>query len=313
MSKHSILETNAAGGFFRRKPAHVPPPGAPCANCATPLAGPWCHACGQKGEDFHRSIGHLTAEAAEGLTHFDGRGWGTVLRLIANPARLTNDFIHGKRAPQIPPFRLFLVVLLVLFLAGGLKFGQDPKAGHGRLQTAEQAAAQRQADTRHAFEVMRENGARPGVGPLERWFEDRALKASSDPEAVAAAMEHWAHRFAILMLPISAAILAAIFALDRWSKSRPRFFVFDHLIFSMHSLSFTGLVFSIVLAFDGLWEGVGLLIFAAPVHLFFHMRGVYRTSIVGTLARMSVLAVASVFAFVGLLLGLVLIGLSAVH
>ena len=29
------------------------------ANCATPLQGPWCHACGQRGEDFHRSIVHL--------------------------------------------------------------------------------------------------------------------------------------------------------------------------------------------------------------------------------------------------------------
>ena len=65
------LDTAAAGslgGFLRRKPGgeHALPPGTPCANCATPLQGPWCHACGQLGEDFHRSTTKLLMESIEG-------------------------------------------------------------------------------------------------------------------------------------------------------------------------------------------------------------------------------------------------------
>ena len=58
--------------------AHTLAPGTPCPNCATPLQGGWCHACGQKAEKYDRSIWHLIAEAFEGLTHLDGRVWQTL-------------------------------------------------------------------------------------------------------------------------------------------------------------------------------------------------------------------------------------------
>ena len=98
---------------------HVLPPGTPCYNCTTPLVGQWCHARGQAPRDFHRSAWALAAEAFESFFHADGRLWRTLWRLVRNPARLTRDFLTGKRAPQIPPLRLFLVVLLVVFLVGG--------------------------------------------------------------------------------------------------------------------------------------------------------------------------------------------------
>ena len=95
-------------------------PGTPCANCATPLQGPWCHVCGQSAEDFHRSIVKLTGEVIEGVLHADGRLWRTLPDLMFRPGRLTRAYLEGHRAPQIPPLRLFLVVLLAIFLVGGL-------------------------------------------------------------------------------------------------------------------------------------------------------------------------------------------------
>src|SRR6202042_2370768 len=99
------------------------PVGSPCANCATPLMGPWCWKCGQAGEDFHRSIWRLIAEVFEGVFHLDGRVWTTLPALIWRPARLTRAYLDGHRAPQIPPFRLFLVVLVLVFFAGTLDHG----------------------------------------------------------------------------------------------------------------------------------------------------------------------------------------------
>ena len=61
-----------------------------------------------------------------------------------------------------------------------------------------------------------------------------------------------------------------------------------------------------------LWEeGAPFVLLAAPAHLFFHMRGVYRTSVLGALARMAVLGVLSACGFIVLLLLLVLVGLNA--
>src|SRR5262249_42658595 len=114
-----VLAADAIAGETARASRHALPIGAPCPSCATPLQGPWCHACGQKGEEYPRSILHLLAEAFEGLTHFDSRLWNTLPRLVFQPGRLTHEYLEGHRASQIPPFRLFLIILLIVFFAGG--------------------------------------------------------------------------------------------------------------------------------------------------------------------------------------------------
>ena len=116
----------------KRAARHSLPIGAPCPNCHTALAGPWCYACGQRGEQFHRSIWRLTAEAFEGLTDLDGRMWQTLPKLILKPGRLTRDYLIGHRASQVPPFRIFLIVVLLVFFTGGL----DLQANHQNLKFA---------------------------------------------------------------------------------------------------------------------------------------------------------------------------------
>ena len=59
------------------------------------------------------------------------------------------------------------------------------------------------------------------------------------------------------------------------------------------------------------WASWFLLL--APVHLFFHMRGAYRISTIGTLIRMFLLFALSSVAFALLMAGLVFAGLATVH
>ncbi|HEX5262405.1 MAG TPA: DUF3667 domain-containing protein, partial [Phenylobacterium sp.] len=106
-----------------RASKHSLPIGSPCPNCHTALAGPWCYTCGQRAERYHRSIWRLTLEALEGITDFDGRIWKTFPRLIIRPGKLTREYLDGHRAGQVPPFRIFLIVLLLVFFAGAQNFG----------------------------------------------------------------------------------------------------------------------------------------------------------------------------------------------
>jgi len=107
------------------------------------------------------------------------------------------------------------------------------------------------------------------------------------------------------MLPISALILSLMFAFRRG------FVVFDHIIFSLHSLSFQGLLFVAILGLQAVEGGQAWwLILASPVHLFAHMRGVYNTSWYGTLLRMFVLFNVTTVAFTFLLLMLMVLGLA---
>jgi hypothetical protein len=85
--------------------------------------------------------------------------------------------------------------------------------------------------------------------------------------------------------------------------------MFDHLIFSMHSLSFQGLLLSAILAGEQVSGWFGLLAIASPVHLFAHLKGTYGIGVAGTLIRMLLLFVGSVIGSVAIMSALFVIGL----
>lgn len=102
--------------WLRRNKGHefVPAPGQKCLNCDTELKGQFCYHCGQDADTHHRTIGHLLFEAFEGLFHLDGRLWTTLPPLFFTPGKLARDLMEGRVARHVPPFRIFLIALLVL-------------------------------------------------------------------------------------------------------------------------------------------------------------------------------------------------------
>jgi hypothetical protein len=307
------------GGFFRPRRHNDAEfePGTPCANCGTPLQGPWCYKCGQLGEDYHRSIWKLILEVFEGLLHFDGRVWTTLPDLFRRPGRLTRSYLDGHRAPQVPPFRLFLVVLVVIFLAGSIG-GRKLAPGtvtqkvdaHGNIVTFKTTSIEDMKPEERArlvAEMDKETAqlATQKGGYVPVWLEKRGIKVLQDPERFKLVLEQWAERFAFLLLPLAAGLLSLVFVFQR------RFFVFDHTVFSLHSLSANGLIFALAELFSGVTGGGSyLILWATPVHLFVHMRGTYKTSIIGTLLRMFILFIGSTLGATMIFVALILVGLN---
>src|SRR3954466_13168942 len=93
--------------------------GTRCANCQTPLVGSFCSNGGQRQEPHMHSMREFASETFEGLTHADSRLWRTLWYLLMKPGFLTVEFLEGRRARYLPPFRLYLVLSVVLFLAAG--------------------------------------------------------------------------------------------------------------------------------------------------------------------------------------------------
>lgn len=284
--------------FLAWRRTHAVPAGTPCANCDAVLIGPWCHACGQAAHDRHRHAHHLIFETLEGFFHLDGRLARTLPRLVIDPEGLTCDYLAGKRASQIPPLRLLLVTLLIVFLIGGWTFRGVSAGDIGAPSAADQAKIMKSK-----FDV--DLGILPPAwsSAISEWLRVHVGRALAHPADLLAVMLEKAHDFAFLMLPVAAFSLALIFVFRR------RFVLFDHFVFSMHSLSFQGLLVSTVLLATKAWPSANVLLWAAPVHLFVHMRGVYGTGISGTLVRMGLLFVASATGFALLLAALVLVGL----
>jgi hypothetical protein len=308
------LEVAAAasiGSWLRRRKHRAAPPGSACMNCGATLEGPFCHQCGQLAEDYHRSLWRLFEEVFEGLADKDGRFWRTLPRLALKPGTLTREYLDGKRASQIPPLRMFLVVLLLVFFVGGL-----PGAGP-RKATVVQASNGRTVVKQVTTEDLRKGlgddvqvdlGKRKGAKETSIWLKTRIKAAANNPRQFQMILQEWAHRLAVLMLPLGAALLALLFVFQR------RFYIYDHLVFTMHSLSFQGLLLStafLIRLIPGF--NADILFFAAPVHLFVHMRGVYRTDILGTLLRMLLLGIGSTIGVGCLVAAILLIGLSSMN
>ncbi|HEX3917116.1 MAG TPA: DUF3667 domain-containing protein [Caulobacteraceae bacterium] len=252
------------------------------------LAGAWCHACGQSAEEFHRSFLRLAAEAFGGLIDIDNRVWRTVPKLLLQPGRLTRQYLDGHRAAQAPPFRMFLIGIVLIFLVASV-----PGGGTATIKI----------EPLTGFGVPAASVSNVAESEAAKWLQAHVAAISQHQQAFQETLITWAQRLAVLTLPISALLLSLTFF---WRRD---ILIFDHLIFSMHSLTFLGFLVSAVMLLARLTDWAWLLLLAAPAHLFVHLRGAYGIGVFSALARMVVLLVGSLMGFYVLLVGLIIIGL----
>lgn len=105
----------AATGGLSSGAHHPVESGEPCRNCGAMVAERYCSACGQLGASFQRPVYNLVAGSVADMFAFDGRLWRTLPALILRPGRVTLDYIEGRRARYVPPFRLFLLSSVIFY------------------------------------------------------------------------------------------------------------------------------------------------------------------------------------------------------
>jgi Protein of unknown function (DUF3667) len=89
---------------------------ARCKNCDAVLLGRFCANCSQAADVHVPTTRELLHELLEGITHSDSRLWRTLTTLWFKPGKLTQEFVAGRRAAYLPPFRLYLVLSIIFFL-----------------------------------------------------------------------------------------------------------------------------------------------------------------------------------------------------
>ncbi len=87
-----------------------------CLNCDAVLTGQYCGACGQRARSRLISVWELVRDAFGDLFELDSRLWRTLIPLSTRPGVLTRDYLRGKRARYMPPFRMYLVMSLAFFV-----------------------------------------------------------------------------------------------------------------------------------------------------------------------------------------------------
>lgn len=86
-----------------------------CFSCGTVLTGLYCHKCGQKNDDYRRSIWSLFIETFTSIFSLENRMWRTWVNLIVKPGYVSREFSDGKRTSWTSPVRIYLALSILLF------------------------------------------------------------------------------------------------------------------------------------------------------------------------------------------------------
>ncbi len=185
---------------------------ADCPTCGEPRPERYCPACGERRvepEEF--GFGHFFRQVAGGLTNFDGRFWGSLLRLLLRPGELTADWIRGARGAHLRPFQLFLLVNVVVALTAIALHLDSWLVSDGALDTSWNQRA------------MAEQTLRLGLTPAE--YETLYAKQTA----------HLGRSTVMLTIP-----LVALISLLLHVRGERRAGV--HLVFACHAVAFFLLV-----------------------------------------------------------------------
>lgn len=219
-----------------------------CANCDAPLTGKYCAACGQRHEPHIHSIVEFSHEAAENITHADSRVWRTLWPLLVKPGFLTREFLEGRRARYLPPFRLYLVLSVVFFLVaaavnqsdvrllkveGGLELGADdgpPKVVIEKVTPDPTKPAETREQRAHRLcDDMKVQGV-AGADYLSPRLRRACFKAVEDNgRELLQSLYHNVPRALIVLLPLLALAMRVMYL--------KRYYV-EHLLFFIHTHSF---------------------------------------------------------------------------
>jgi hypothetical protein len=142
----------------------IPEESANCLNCGARMRGQYCGTCGQRSRSRLISLWELVSDAFGDLLELDSRLWQTLIPLLVRPGRLTADYLQGKRARFMPPFRMYLVLSLLFFVVAffdpreelSLLFEPQPEPTPEEIQQQAEETEEAAAEAREALEELEE-------------------------------------------------------------------------------------------------------------------------------------------------------------
>jgi len=295
-------------------------PDRPCLNCGDPTPGNFCRTCGQRKVEVHVSLGRMLLEALDDQFSINSALPRTLGALIARPGHLTREYMSGRIARYIPPFRLYLVTSVLFFLALSLLPDlRNPQVNLGGTVSIGgpgiTRGARPPAPVAPAAAGRRPGVARPPVPPLppatSSWLGGRVDTGNALVDSVAnERLDHFRRmepkeavrqvisgflgrvpQMMFLLLPIFAGMLMLLYA------GSGRFYV-EHFVFALHVHASAFVIYLAMIALVRVPAASSALLCWLMLYVFLAMKKVYRQGWILTGLKYGVLG----FAYLCLLL-----------
>ena len=261
-------------------------PGA-CPECGTALVGEFCHACGEKRPEARDlSIRRFFSEAAQELTSVEhSKLFHTVRALLFRPGLLTNEWRAGRRRRYLKPLNLCLGILAIHFFA---------------------YSAYKPVSMFDLEKFIRQERREDSMKVFERFAARKELTLPQLFERLSEKWQRYTSLSTLIFIGGFALVLQLVFFFRR------RYFV-EHLVFSMHFVSFSTLLVLLmwpVYLFTGIGGASGTNLFVAlfkwlldMVYMGFAVRAVYGLGTLKTVPAAVVLVVGYFLSYALTLLG----------
>ena len=257
-----------------------------CLNCHHVVEKRFCPNCGQENKHPKESFHFLFTHFAEDFTHYDGSFWKTIKHLLFSPAKLTVEYINGKRQMYVPPVKLYIFISFITFFllsvlpivqenedtvkitdSNKQKVNKDLKLSEVVALTGYRSVAAYDS----LQKTLPENSKSKGI---KHWTEQKMVKIVEEntvwgfTHKFKEAIFHNLPKVLFLYMPLFAFVLLLFHNKKRW-------YYYEHGVFTLHYFSMILLSFTVfmllswVLSLFGSSSFAQIILFLLAATLFF--------------------------------------------
>jgi hypothetical protein len=225
--------------------------GTTCLNCEASLTGAYCAQCGQKVQPANPRLGDIASDAWENFVNVDGKFVRSIRDLLRHPGLLTREYLAGRRARYVPPFRLYLICSVAYFL---MSAAEDRRNDDGdRASYVNYSADDSVATPRSGPAAGGVDSAVSGTA-LDAWWRERKARVverlKNGEQDLNQIIASKLPKVMFFLVPAFALLLRVVYRSRRWNLPA-------HLVVALHIHAF---FFAILLAakFVKFWTGQAL-------------------------------------------------------
>lgn len=243
-----------------------------CKNCSTAFKGNFCPECGQSVREFDKPINFLFVDLMGNMFAFDTRVWKSFKTLLTRPGKFTFDYLDGRRARYMPPFRLYVFISFIFFLilsfnlSKAIDLSDETKE---KISSFNFVGGDREEDESQGIantdSITDENNIHiysSGISPIKA--KQVATQFAANPDVYINSFLKFISWSMFLLMPLYAFILW-------WFFRKSKRYYYSHLILSINQHSFMFLMFILVFIVKLILPGrtftpENYLLFLVPVY-----------------------------------------------
>ncbi|MCU4154640.1 DUF3667 domain-containing protein [Carboxylicivirga sp. A043] len=307
-----------------------------CKNCDYQFTGKFCSNCGQSVKELERPLRFMIADFMGTIITFDTRLVKTLVTILFKPGYLTIDYLSGKRARYMPPFRFYLFISFVMFLLMSLVTNKSIKDnydstkediktvknevaavadsvqnGNDSIYVATREAIKAELDSAKIDSSQMDDldQLMSSIENITDGAEDDDSKYSKTAKMIEEYPELYINKL-YQFTSWSLFLFMPIFAFLLWiSFYRTKKLYIGHLIFSLNIHSFIFTITAIVIAVNLIFKNhstawIGYLYFLVPVYQVIGARRIYKRKWINAFFKMTLIWMMYTFVW---LVGLIII------